>query len=798
VIVKLATNDCLVTMAAMEPDSVDAVVTDPPYGLEFMGKEWDRLWDSREARDSKTEYVGSDGVKRSKTSAFSANAPTPTYKGGMAAQLWHQEWATAALRVLKPAHYLVAFGGTRTHHRLMVALEDAGFEIRDCLMWLYGCLSEDTEVLTKDGWEQFHRARTGEILVYDSEADIYSWERPSRWSTYRVESDTAYRIESDTTDQIVSRNHRCLVERDGKLTFVAAEECVAVERVPTLPDDFLGIPQTRETVLFPSMQRSLSGPGVGGPRPQGSSGLDGTEQSQLQREDEWREQPCMEGWRDLLQEEGQLCRPVDQICAMPASVHADGEEGWLRHGASSARGDGVGATTATVGGCASRQPRCDGQPARESSVVCLERGSQAARTRPSYRTTLATVTPIEYSGLIFCPTVSTGAFVARRNGKIFITGNSGFPKGRGQLKPAYEPIILCRKPGKGVRPLGIDDCRIGTGGDKITGGCAGTNALHEGGITVRAEVDQSVGRWPANIVLEEGEAADLLDAQSGEKKGSFVRNRTDGARPFNNDGKPTGYETVDSVTDDSPGGASRFFLKVPVENEESHSGRWPANIILEEGEATDLLDAQSGILTSGTGAKKKATAAGHQGTVYGAENRPEGTPNIEYGDTGGASRFFLNVPVEDEDTTRFFYCAKPGKKEKNAGCEGIEAKVKDAEYRQPTGDPLVDRIHGCGVKATNHHPTVKPIALMRWLVRLITPEDGIVLDLFMGSGTTGVACIQENRGFIGIEREPDYVEIAIRRLAHAKKNLVVTEEELVGCEDMTCVEGAEDGSELLV
>lgn len=72
------------------------------------------------------------------------------------------------------------------------------------------------------------------------------------------------------------------------------------------------------------------------------------------------------------------------------------------------------------------------------------------------------------------------------------------------------------------------------------------------------------------------------------------------------------------------------------------------------------------------------------------------------------------------------------------------------------------------VKVRNHHPTVKPVALMRWLVRLVTPPGGIVLDPFMGSGTTGIAALQEGRAFVGIEREPEYHAIAEARIAHAR------------------------------
>jgi len=95
-------GDCVEQMKTLEADSVDAIVTDPPYGLEFMGKDWDGFG-------------------------------TP-----LGFQTWTEQWAREALRVLKPGGHLLAFGGTRMYHRLAAGIEDAGFEIRDTLMWLYG------------------------------------------------------------------------------------------------------------------------------------------------------------------------------------------------------------------------------------------------------------------------------------------------------------------------------------------------------------------------------------------------------------------------------------------------------------------------------------------------------------------------------------------------------------------------------------------------------------------------------------------------------------------------------------
>lgn len=133
-------GDCLEVMQSLKAESIDSIVTDPPYGLEFMGKQWDCLWDQRrELRNNPSGYTGTDGIRRTKTAAFSQNVPSlSVYRAGMQAQEWHYRWAKEALRVAKPGAYMLAFGGTRTYHRLACAIEDAGWEIRDCIMWVYG------------------------------------------------------------------------------------------------------------------------------------------------------------------------------------------------------------------------------------------------------------------------------------------------------------------------------------------------------------------------------------------------------------------------------------------------------------------------------------------------------------------------------------------------------------------------------------------------------------------------------------------------------------------------------------
>lgn len=127
--VTIYNGDCLAVLAGLPDNSVDSVVTDPPYGLEFMGKDWDAPW--RDERTDKRGVVNPDEWG----AAHYGGDPVAV---GRSFQRWCEMWAAECLRVLKPGGHLLAFGGTRTWHRLASAVEDAGFEIRDSLAWLYG------------------------------------------------------------------------------------------------------------------------------------------------------------------------------------------------------------------------------------------------------------------------------------------------------------------------------------------------------------------------------------------------------------------------------------------------------------------------------------------------------------------------------------------------------------------------------------------------------------------------------------------------------------------------------------
>ena len=115
---------------------------------------------------------------------------------------------------------------------------------------------------------------------------------------------------------------------------------------------------------------------------------------------------------------------------------------------------------------------------------------------------------------------------------------------------------------------------------------------------------------------------------------------------------------------------------------------------------------------------------------------------------------------DDGSAARFFYCAKANKKDRNEGLDGFAEKRPDE--RTVTG---MGTFEEKGVaKQANHHPTVKPTNLMRYLCRLVTPPNGLILDPFTGSGSTGKAAVLEGFGFIGVEQSAEYVEIAKARI----------------------------------
>jgi len=227
--------------------------------------------------------------------------------------------------------------------------------------------------------------------------------------------------------------------------------------------------------------------------------------------------------------------------------------------------------------------------------------------------------------------------------------------------------------------------------------------------------------------------------------GTYANNTKHGVSGLNIDGARIGTETRANPqagfirrgrTDEEVfSGTDKNRPKEDVEVQ----GRFPANVILDE-EAGRMLDEQSGVSKSIQTKRGDGIGKGFHGST--AEHDTERGHN----DKGGASRFF--------------YCAKASKAERNKGCEGLEEKAgirsnaprENEEVKTPS--------------RANNHPTVKPLALMEYLCTLTkTPTAGVVLDPFAGSGTTGVACKKTGRDYILIEKEKEYIKIIKARLS---------------------------------
>lgn len=269
---------------------------------------------------------------------------------------------------------------------------------------------------------------------------------------------------------------------------------------------------------------------------------------------------------------------------------------------------------------------------------------------------------------------------------------SGFPKSKALLKPAYEPIVMGRKPGaKGVR-LNIDACRIG------------------------------------------------------------MSKRVPGGRPSSSRNL---YRDGWSNEHDSHGGRN------------PHLGRWPANVIHDgSDDVVNLFPMScSGGGRKGEEGKRNYLKKAKSGSLCGARGGL-GVGGKLYYDADRDDHYTLTVARDDNGSaSRFFYSAKASQADRDEGVAGVAGVAGVGALRAGVG-ALRDGGRESRPRL-NHHPTVKPTNLMRYLCRLITPPGGVILDPFGGSGSTGKGALLEGFNVILVEREAEYVEIARARCEHA-------------------------------
>jgi site-specific DNA-methyltransferase (adenine-specific) len=330
------------------------------------------------------------------------------------------------------------------------------------------------------------------------------------------------------------------------------------------------------------------------------------------------------------------------------------------------------------------------------------------------------------------------------------------------LKPANEPIVLARKPLEkglsiaenilkwGVGGINIDASRISTEDktQRTNNGVEWGNRKDEYYEDREKEVFGSpLGRFPANIILTHHEDC----VCKGTKKVKAIKGGSGGSESMNEQGY--GFKKIQNGA--NAGGLADADGNETIEDWDCH-----------EDCPIRILDEQSGVSKSSKSAKLYINDTEGRSVKNGASGFRD--PNSTYGDKGGASRFF--------------YVAKASKAERNKGLDDFEEKPlafsnqAKAELKRGnlefngngiTGEGIVG--HGNKVNMLkNFHPTVKPINLMQYLVKMITPPNGIVLDPFCGSGTTGVACKIDGFQFIGLEQDPQYTKIAEARISNYK------------------------------
>lgn len=200
--------------------------------------------------------------------------------------------------------------------------------------------------------------------------------------------------------------------------------------------------------------------------------------------------------------------------------------------------------------------------------------------------------------------------------------------------------------------------------------------------------------------------------------------------------------------------------------EDDGKGRWPANLIHDGSDEVlaAFPDAPGQMADASLNSEQRKTQ-----NVYGAMRRGRKGEASANSANGGVVGFSMRPGARRLDAgsaARFFYCAKTSRRDRNEGCDQLPQQ-QGGMVSNTSGQHMTRRDGYVPPAAGNHHPTVKPTDLMAYLCRLVTRPGGAVLDPFMGSGSTGKACMREGFQFIGIEREPPYMAIAEARIAHA-------------------------------
>lgn len=601
-------GDCLDKLKHLKANSVDSIVTDPPYGLSFMGKKWDY------------------------------DVPS--------VEIWRE-----CLRVLKPGGHLLSFAGTRTYHRMACNIEDAGFEIRDQIMWLYG-----------SGFPKSHDVSKG-------------------------------------------------------------------------IDKTAGAEQT--TQYIPQASNEVFGHGKGK-----AAGVDRTPGAKLSGEAVTKAAKQWQGWGTALKPANEPIvvarKPLEKGLTVAANV--------LKWGTGALNID-----AARIGTNGEKRERADSRKqntninfvASEKKVNASEKWAQGRWPANVLLDEEAAAALDEQSG------VSKSSASPRKRGSAFASG--GFQSGIAEKEMHSDSGGASRF----FMVIKNEDCDTSDECQNVAAQNAETYA------------NQRVEFSAHQFAL----AKRLLGSEDKNQSKSLIaltaENKSKTTRATKQAKKHSAQKSAMQDTDSE----SHFLIAPSVV-------RFARSIVIDIAQSTvamqpDQIRELIQCLASTPDFKKCIQIQSLASNVASLENTDTTLIIQNFLKLSGFVHHAIASNTQNSESakgsdfapTRFLYQAKASKRERNAGLEGMPKVTARSRMggKMPVDDDGNERDR-FSVTQQNFHPTVKPIKLMEYLIKLVTPPNGTVLDPFMGSGTTGVAAKKLKFKFIGIEREKEYKQIAEKRI----------------------------------
>jgi len=769
---KIIKGDCIDELKKLKDNSVDAIVTDPPYGLSFMGNKWDY------------------------------DVPS--------VEIWKE-----CLRVLKSGAFLLSFAGTRTYHRMAVNIEDAGFEIRDMISWLYGSGFPKSHNISKNIEKQidsFIKENDLDLIWKNKQIiNVFSVEEQLKKSQIEHGMNTEKRsfVVENVLESINTENNLLavkIVENNSLGTKVISKNTFIV-----LTDVNLKNATSEQNVKFAIKKLLKNEANV---NQINTFIVEGNVKDLLKEQimDKIKAEGLQRIWLGKLlssknQDLNVICvEMIENLKHIILNQLKNFQNSDMKYLMDNVSVTNVIITKSTMECLISFM-----EDILKGEILSYKRKIIGEKNRGD-------VQKAKENGVGYLSDPAN-----RNNVKQFGYGKEILTKGTSEwegwgtaLKPACEPIVVARKPLSeknvalnvlkwGTGGINIDACRVGFRNEEDKKETVQKNRHGDfnsnDGIRVpshngiyhgdnRPPINyEPQGRFPANIILDE-EAGRRLDEQSGISKSSdAIRNNNISEKSMWGSNKGGGFKDYSGTGFKDKGGASRFFYCAKASKKERNLGTdsfiklevlkviCEENNLIKEERLVELLvdmDTLQGRDIEESGVEKKKGCEWNT-ILFGKklmEKYQQDIQSIIKMETNSTIQLKILSWLKHLFIKEYTLDAN-SLKESGGNLAGNVEKSKELTITISEKLALAlgvkDVVSGMQLKirlkeGSNFHPTCKSLAIMEYLIKLVSKENVVVLDPFMGSGTTGIACVKLNREFIGMERDEDYIKIAESRI----------------------------------